>query len=453
MPDTICALATPPGVSGLAVIRLSGDEAIAIADKCFVGKHKLEIVQSHTIHYGSFQYNNETIDMVTAAVFVKPNSYTGENVVEISCHGGINIYNRIIQALTEAGARHALAGEFTQRAFINGRLDLTQAEAVADLIHGESAIGALTAARQLTGSFTEKLEQLRTTLVDITSLTELELDFSDEDIEFADKTELLNRIDKVISFCNELISSYKASQIARTGYYVTIIGYPNSGKSTLFNSLLQKKRSIVSDIPGTTRDYIEETIFIGNIPVKLIDTAGIRETDNVIEIEGIQLVDSLIEQSNMIIVMNDLTKGEHFSDNLLKTVKEKYPDRDYITVQNKLDLVACSDITQIENNRVKIYLSAKLKVGIDKLLLNIRIISESNIERLKDVLINQRQYLLLKEIVNCLEKAKESSNNNKGNEITSFELRNAITKIGEITGKVWNEDILHNIFSKFCIGK
>ena len=305
MADTIVALATLPGISGIAVIRLSGDDAIDIASSCFKGKIDLRNSPTHRIYYGKIVNNSECIDDVTLSIFRKPNSYTGEDVVEISCHGGMIIYNEIIKKLIHNGARLAQPGEYTKRAFINGKMDLLQAEAVADLINSVSYISEQTSARQLFGEFTKQISKFRKDLIDIASLLEIELDFTDEDVEFVSKTKVKNKVIEIINFAQILIDSYKTAQILRSGYFVAIVGYPNSGKSTLFNTLLKKNRAIVSEIQGTTRDYLEEFIYLNDIPIKLIDTAGIRQTTDIIEIEGIKFVESLLEQSNLILVLND----------------------------------------------------------------------------------------------------------------------------------------------------
>jgi tRNA modification GTPase len=326
MNKTIVALATPPGISGLSVIRLSGDNAFLIADKIFKGRKKIAEAKSHTILYGKIINNNELIDNVTVSVFKEPNSYTGENTVEIGCHGGNLIYNQIIDLLILNGAEFAAPGEFTKRAFLNGKLDLTQAEAVADIIHSNSVPGTQTAARQLDGMFTQKLNDLRKQLLDISGLLELELDFSEEDLELIDKSEIIDKINTTKDFCSELSNSFSSAEILRSGFFVGIAGYPNSGKSTLFNSLLEHKRAIVSEIPGTTRDYLEGSIMLNGISITLFDTAGIRESDDIVEIEGVRLVDSVINQANLVFVLNDISKSRNNSNELYKSLKHKYPD-------------------------------------------------------------------------------------------------------------------------------
>ncbi len=446
--DTIVALATPPGVSGLAVIRVSGDDAIRIVDKHFQGRKKLRDAKTHTIHYGKFVSNEIVIDTITASVFKNPKSYTGEDVVEISCHGGFVVYEEIINVLLKSGCRLAKPGEFTQRAFLNGKMDLLQAEAVADLIHSTSIISEQVSTRQLLGNFTNKVRDFKDKLVKIAGLLELELDFSEEDIDFISKQDIKKMIEELIQFNLEIINSFNSSKILHNGYSVAIVGYPNSGKSTLFNKLLKKDRAIVSPIPGTTRDYLEEYQYYNNIPVKIYDTAGIRETKDIVEIEGIKLVDSVLKQSNLIFVINDSTISIDHSDKLYIELKEKYKDKTYYLIQNKIDKTNVQPRGENE-----IVISAKLGTNIEQLKDIISKSAKESIGRLNDILINQRQYNLLKMANEDLKNAVNSINNNYQNEFISLDIRNAIRKLGELTGEVYNEDILNEIFSNFCIGK
>ena len=449
MSDTITALATPPGTAGLAVIRLSGDDSFLIADKCFSGKKALTESLSHTAHFGKFYFNNKLIDTVVALIFKKPASFTGENVVEFSCHGGMLVVEEIINALIQSGARYANAGEFTKRAFLNGKLDLMQVEAVADIIHSSSVPGFQTAARQLTGEFTNKLSSLRQSLIDIASLLELELDFADEGLEFIDKSQIQKKVSDVRTFCQDLGASYKSSEILRSGYFVGIAGYPNSGKSTLFNSLLNRQRAIVSHIPGTTRDYLEETLYLDGIAIKLFDTAGIRESDDVIEIEGIKFVESILEQTNLIIILNDISISENNSDSLFEQIQSRYTESKVILVQNKTDII---NFTQPDNPD-KFFISAKQHYGLDNLRKFLSISANKSTERLQDILINQRHSILLNTVVDELDNALLSISENMDNVIIAIDIRHAIKEIGELTGEIWSEDILNNIFSRFCIGK
>ncbi len=450
--DTIAALATPPGTGGIAVIRISGPEAKAISDKCFSGKTKLKSVKSHTIHYGRFYDGGQIIDTVLASVFTAPNSYTAEDIVEISCHGGVLPARQIVNALIKNGARHAEPGEFTKRAFLNGKLDLTQAEAAADLIHSVTIPGAQTAARQAEGGFTKRISEFREKLLKITGLLEIELDFAEEGISFTNLDDIKNQINMAKDFCESLGESYEASEILRSGYYVGIAGYPNSGKSTLFNALLEKPRAIVSSVPGTTRDYIEESLILGGIPVRITDTAGLRESEDIVEIEGIKLVDSVLKRSNMILIINDASFSFANSDSLYKKILKKYSDTKVILLQNKIDLIESTIKTNLADKKT-LLISAKKARGLDQLKEKIKIEAEKSIEMVQDVLINRRHAELLKESSEHLSRAVEAIDAGFENEIISIDIKYAAEIFGKITGENFSEEALNNIFSRFCIGK
>ncbi len=445
MSRTIAALATAPGIAGLNVVRISGEKAISIADKCFVGKTKLAEAKTHTIHYGNFKNGDTLIDTVTASTFLAPNSYTGEDTIEFGCHGGNIVAGQIVDALLAAGAVMPEPGEFTRTAFLNGKLDLTQVEAVADIIHSTSVAGALTSARQLIGEFTQRLKELRHGLIRTAGLLELELDFSEEDIELIDNSEVRARLVESQKYCNNLAEKFRASEVLRSGFIVAVAGFPNSGKSTLFNKLLQKNRAIVSEIEGTTRDYIEEDILLGDIKVRLIDTAGLRETEDIIEIAGIKLVESVLEQSNLVLVLNDASKGFNQSDELFITLKEKYPNSEFMLVQNKSDL--------LDKTADGVFVSAKTGEGTEKITDKIKTASKSSIDRLNDVLINKRHADLLRRTSLEIQRGIDAIDANMQNEIIAIDIRNATNTLGEITGDQWNEEVLAEIFSGFCIGK
>ena len=460
--DTICALATPPGLGGLAVVRLSGNEAFTIADACFRGKQTLATASGHTIHYGMLcnsMNRNITLDTVTASVFCAPHSYTGENTVEFGCHGGMVIAGEVIHALITAGARMAQAGEFTKRAFLNRKLDLTQAEAVADMIHAVSAHGAQTATRQLLGGLTQRMRMLREQLLDICGLLELELDFADEGIELIDRSLIRERLRSTRTFCLELAQNFRASEIVRSGYTVGIIGYPNAGKSSLLNTLLRRTRAIVSDIPGTTRDYIEEMTMMEEMPIVCIDTAGIRDSTDVIEIEGIKIAESLLQRCHAVIILNDTTEGIHHSDPLVHRIQLQYPQVQMIHVQNKLDALAPSEQEQIRQTATHsapipiLTISTKTHEGIASLQTMIAEYARQDSQRVHDSLINERHAQLLRQIATSLEKADHALDTAPSNEFIAIDVREALRFIGEMTGEVWNEDVLNHIFSRFCIGK
>ena len=449
MAEPIVALSTPPGISGIAVVRASGNNVFEIVDLCFEGKVKISEAKTHTIHYGKFHDNQNLIDFVTVAVFRAPKSYTGEDVAEISCHGGYIVADKIIETLIKCGCRLAEPGEFTRRAFLNGKLDLAQVEAVADLIHSTSEASYQVAVRQLAGEFSRRINEFRKQLLDSASLLELELDFADDGFEFVDRNLIMNSIDRTIYFCQDLTESYHSAEIMRSGYFVGIAGFPNSGKSTLFNSLLKRKRAIVSEIPGTTRDYLEETIFIDGFAVKLIDTAGLRKTEDIIEIEGIRMVESLLAQSNLILVINDITQGREHSDSLFSELQSRYSKSKVVLVQNKIDLIE----TQPPPREAEVFISAKHNIGLEKIKEIISDELRKEKAHIQDVLLNQRHYFLLKKASEELRNAKESLLQGYGNELVADDLRRAVKTLGEIVGESFSQDVLNNIFSKFCIGK
>jgi len=447
--NTIVALATPPGISGIAVIRISGPNSIEIIDKVFKGKTKINDVKSHTIHYGKIMNENELIDFVTISVYKAPNSYTGENVIEIGCHGGISIIEEIIEILISTGAKPAKPGEFTEQAFLNGKLDLTQIEAVADLIHSQSKISRASAARQLSGNLSKRMNDLKDILINAASSLELGFDFAEEDIELISNEKLIKDLEYVLKYSTELSDDYYTSQIIKDGFHIAIAGKPNAGKSTLFNAILKKERSIVSHIEGTTRDYIEESIIINDIVFKFYDTAGLRETDDSIEIEGIKFSEQILKNANMIILINDSTKSQDDSRVIYNQLISNYSDKQVLYIHNK------SDVSNIQTTEM--VLSAKLGQGIDELKTHIYNSAKISINRITDLTINKRISELLKEIVVFLQKAINSAKSDEDIshlEIAiAYDIRNAIHKFQEITGERYNEDILNNIFQNFCIGK
>lgn len=454
--DTICALATPPGVGGLAVIRLSGADAFTIADHCFRGKSILNETPSHTIHYGKFfSPDGVCIDTVTASVFRAPHSYTGEHTVEFGCHGGMIVSQEIIGSLLLSGARPAQPGEFTKRAFLNNKIDLTQAEAVADLIHSVSQQGSHAAARQLLGGLTRRLQDLRTSLLDICGLLELELDFSTEDIEFVDRTELRTKLRDAIAFCKNLADSFHSSEILRSGYKIGIVGYPNAGKSSLLNAFLQKKRAIVSATPGTTRDYIEEQIVIDGVTFTIFDTAGFRSSEDQIEIEGIQLAQSLLEQCNLILVINDVSLGTQHSTALLARLQEQFSASSFALIHNKTDKEHVEGESIIQNSTpTPIFgISALTGAGLEMLKKHLVTQASFDMDHAGSILINTRHVQLLQLASVSLEAALGAVETAPSNEFIAIDVREALRKIGEITGDSWSEDVLDHVFSRFCIGK
>jgi len=449
--DTIVALATPQGSGALGIIRVSGPETFTIVNGLFAGKD-LSLQKTHTLHFGALKYQEEIIDEVVISLFKGPKSYTGEDVIEISCHGSAYIQQRLLQVLIAAGARMARPGEFTERAFFNGKMDLTQAEAVADLIASNSKAAQQTALKQLRGGFSEDLQKLREELIHFAALIELELDFSEEDVEFADRGQFMGLIAQIKSATNKLIDSFQLGNVIKNGVRVAIIGRPNAGKSTLLNALLNEERAIVSDIAGTTRDTIEETLNINGILFRLIDTAGIREhSSDHIENIGIERSKANAEQSHIILYLVDSTAAEEVYLDWMEPYKDKT-----ITVYNKVDAVtadAVSNRASIENKSVSI--SAKKKLGIEELkqLMYKRAVGVE-LQTENTIVTNARHHAILLKIAESLDDIEMGMENQVTGDLLAIDIRRCLHFLGEITGKIEvDRDILGTIFGKFCIGK
>ncbi|HLX11369.1 MAG TPA: tRNA uridine-5-carboxymethylaminomethyl(34) synthesis GTPase MnmE [Bacteroidota bacterium] len=460
--DTIAAIATPIGTGGIAVIRISGDDAIAIADKCFRGKHPLASVESHTAHFGSFvNSGNEEIDQVVATIFKGPHSFTGEDVVEIGCHGGMFVTKTILESILSAGARAATPGEFTKHAFLNGRMDLAQAEATADLIHSSSNRAARSSISQLAGMLSNKINELRESLLTACSLLELELDFSEEGLEFINKSNIINNIESVIADLKTLLSSYSIGKIYREGIKVVIAGKPNVGKSSLMNALLNSDRAIVTDIPGTTRDVIEENITIDGILVRLVDTAGIRQSDNLVETEGIRRTNDQIADADIILFVLDPSQGFTQEDvKILSSMSQNLNGHSptLIVAQNKSDLLNCrvKDFPPELVNLPIQKISAKTGIGLDQLRSSLSQKAAQELENVSDsslILTNSRHKQSIEKTISSLEISLNSLNSSLSNDLISIDIRAGLNALGEIVGVITSEDVLNNIFSKFCIGK
>ena len=446
--DTIVALATASGVGAISVIRVSGEKSIELVDEVFSGKIKLVDAHTHTIHYGKIiDSKNELIDDVLVSVFKAPHSYTGENSIEISSHGSSLIVKKIIERLIEVGARLAEPGEFTKRAFLNGRIDLAQAEAVADIINSRTEASLRGARNQLDGLLSQKVNFLRNSLINSSSLIELELDFAEEDLEFVSLNKVMNQLQEIEFEIDKLISTYNFGRIIKDGINVALVGKPNIGKSSLLNYLLKEKRAIVSEIPGTTRDIIREEVNIDGILFTLYDTAGIRETEDVIEKEGVNRSVETIKNSDVVIFLNDVQSG--FSNKLFEKLKTYTDEERIIKVVNKIDLDPNTKI----NCEVKI--SAKTGEGIDTLfkVLKEKAIGSETYSEKSAIVSNIRHLDALKRAKQFLENAKESIKEKLSGEFIAVDLRNAESTLGEIIGRVTSDDILNNIFMKFCIGK
>lgn len=458
--DTICALATANGIGALGIIRVSGNEALSVVQKSFPAK-KLEKQKSHTIHYGYFMDEEEAIDEVMLSIFLAPKSFTTENSVEIAFHGSPHIGKRILETLIKNGARMAKAGEFTLRAFINGRIDLSQAEAIADVIASENEASRKVAINQLKGGITNEISLLRTDLLNFVSLIELELDFAEEDVEFADRSALSGLLDKIEIKLNSLIESFQYGNAIKNGTAVAIIGKPNAGKSTLLNSLLKEERAIVSNIAGTTRDTIEEVLHIKGHAFRLIDTAGLRETMDEIEAIGVKKAKEKVENANILVYLADAAT-EDFSEDIEMIRSLLREDLKLIICATKIDEVTPAKYETVEDifrNTVShefdfIKISAIENQNIQDLKNEL----SSYVEHLKSeennvVITNQRHFEALRKSLDAVHKVKEAISIQISTELLAYELRNALEHLGEISGEVTNDEVLGNIFSKFCIGK
>jgi tRNA modification GTPase len=459
--ETIVALATPSGAGAIAIIRLSGAAAVTIAADVFQSVSGKDITKqkTHTIHLGHIVDNGKVYDQVLLSIFKGPNSYTGENVIEISCHGSTFIQQQIIQLLLRRGAKMAQAGEFTLRAFLNGKLDLSQAEAVADLIASDNEASHQIAMQQMRGGFSNEIAKLREELLNFASLIELELDFAEEDVEFADRTQFHDLLERIEFVLKRLIDSFAVGNVIKNGIPVAIVGEPNVGKSTLLNALLNEERAIVSDIAGTTRDTIEDELVINGIGFRFIDTAGIRETQDHVESIGIQKTFEKIEQAQVVMFLVDSTELTMESLERLKVevekIKNKYPQKALLTIFNKKDKLEESLLqnleSQIENS---IFISAKQKVGIEELKNELMsFVNTGALRNNETIVTNTRHYDSLLKALEEIQKVKWGLDSGISSDLMAIDIRSALYFFGEITGEVTNDELLGNIFANFCIGK
>lgn len=445
--ETIAAIATPPGEGAIGIIRLSGEHAISIADKIFKGK-ALSKQATHTIHFGKIVDGDEVVDEVVASLYKGPKSYTGEDVVEISCHGSQYVLERVLSLCLSMGAQLAKAGEFTQRAFLNNKMDLTQAEAVADLIASHSGAAHKAAIHNLRGGFSDELKELREQLIQFSALLELELDFSEEDVEFADRTKFYELIKVLTATTERLISSFSLGNVIKRGVSVAIIGKPNAGKSTLLNALLNEERAIVSEIAGTTRDSIEEVLNINGILFRLIDTAGIREhTSDIVETMGVQRSRDIMSRADIVVYLFDVNEETQEMLDEQKAVFDKEGMK-YILAGNKTDLADNKFGNEL------LYISAKKKEYIDELRQALyNEVVQGQVSTEGTIITNARHHSSLQEVSRSLEEIKAGLDNNISGDLIALDVRRCLHYLGEITGQVTTEDKLDYIFSKFCIGK
>ena len=450
--DTIVAQSTPQGKGAIGIIRLSGKNSITIINSIFPSKD-LSKEKSHTIHYGNIEYENDIIDEVLVSIFKEPKSYTKENIVEISCHGSNFIIKKILSITVELGARVANKGEFTFRSFLNGNIDLSQAEAVSDLISSNSENSHKMAINHIKGVFSNKIKELRKDLINLSSLLELELDFSEEDVEFANREQLENLLDEILSFNNLLLDSYKLNNVIKDGINVLILGKPNVGKSTILNGLLEEDKAIISDIPGTTRDVLEDTITIGGNLLRFIDTAGIRKTDDKIEKIGIEKALNQIEKAALILYVFDLNKTN--VDALERELNnDLFNKKHIIYIGNKGDLKVSKEVDLYFSNKKLKKISANNNNDIKKLknLINNYII-KNLVSSDSSIMINERHFASLTNVNTSINNVKKNLKNKSNIDLLALDIKYALNHLGEITGEISNEEILGNIFSKFCIGK
>ncbi len=460
--DTIIALATPSGVGAIAVIRLSGENALEIVNANFrsVKKNKvLKNAKTHTIHLGHLLKNGVVLDEVLVAVFKNPRSYTGENVVEISCHGSRFIQQEIIQLFLEKGCRMADNGEFTMRAFLNGKMDLSQAEAVADVIASNSAASHQMAIQQMRGGISNELKVLRTQLLDFAALIELELDFSGEDVEFADRSKFKELVAKISFVLKRLIDSFAYGNAVKNGIPVAIIGEPNVGKSTLLNTLFNEEKAIVSEIAGTTRDAIEDELIIEGVAFRFIDTAGIRNTDDVVENIGIKKTYEKAANAQLIVFLLDANTFAHASDVFLEeieTIKARFPNKRLLVIANKTDTLSCHDRALLASEIEEvILLSAKEKTGITELKAALTaLVNTGALSNNETIVTNSRHFEALHNALTAITAVQQGIDLEISTDLFSIDIRECLRHLGNITGEYdVDKDILGHIFSNFCIGK
>ncbi len=452
--DTIVAVATPPGIGAIGVIRLSGDKSFQIIAKLFPSKNLAE-QQPNTLHVGYLKEGDTILDEVVISIFKAPHSYTGEDVIEISCHGSPYVQQQVLDALIRNGARLAKAGEFTQKAFLNGKLDLVQAEAVADLIASNTTASQNAALKNMRGGFSQILKEMRERLIQFSALIELELDFSEEDVEFADRKKFLDLIDEISATIKNLLESFGLGNVIKNGVSVAIVGSPNAGKSTLLNTLLNENRAIVSEIAGTTRDTIEELININGILFRLIDTAGIREhSADVIENMGVLKSKEKIKGADIVLYLYDVnTVNDEELSSFLSEIKKQ--NVNVIPVANKTD---SSNEELLKQKKAafpgNIFISAKLNSNVDQLKEKLFSLAAGSTVLSENIIVtNARHYSALQEVYNSLGEIKKGIENNISGDLLSPDIRKSLYYLGEITGEISNEDMLDYIFSKFCIGK
>jgi tRNA modification GTPase len=459
---TICAIATSPGIGAIATIRLSGEKALEIADSIFQSpkaNKKLADQKPNTLHFGNLTDGNELIDEVVVSIFRSPHSFTGEDVVEITCHGSVYIQQRILQLLITKGARMALPGEFTQRAFLNGKMDLSQAEAVADLIASTNRAAQKVAINQMRGGFSSELTNLRGELLHFIAMIELELDFSEEDVEFADREQLKKLVSKIETILRKLKNSFQLGNVIKNGIPVAIIGDTNVGKSTLLNALLNEEKAIVSDIHGTTRDVIEDVVNIHGTAFRFFDTAGIRETTDEIETLGIERSYSKLDQATVVILVVDTQNEINIISERIEKIRERINDQHLIIAANKVDrgldktISGLKEMTLLPNEKL-VFIAAKQKTNLDQLILEMQhAVSLDSISEDAVIVTNVRHFEALVRAHESIERVQFGLENMISGDFLAQDIRECLIFLGEITGEISNDEILGHIFKNFCIGK
>ena len=458
--DTIIALATASGAGAIAVLRVSGPEALSISNTLFKSIHNKQLINqpTHTVHLGHIVDGERVLDEVLVSVFKNPQSYTGEDVVEISCHGSSYIQQEILQLFIRKGCRAANAGEFTLRAFLNGKMDLSQAEAVADLIASDSAAAHQIALQQMRGGFSSEIKNLRQELLNFASLIELELDFSEEDVEFADRQQFEDLLQRIVKVLKYLIDSFSTGNVIKNGVPIAIVGAPNVGKSTLLNALLNEEKAIVSTIAGTTRDAIEDEITIEGVKFRFIDTAGIRQTDDTVEAIGIEKTFEKIAQSQVVLQLFD---GSEISKVTYSEIKNKidkntsqYPDKQQLIIVNKMDASNTHAVKKCFEQYDYLTISAKTGEGVEALKHHLLgLVQMGKLHNNDTIITNARHYDALRQALDNIQKVQHGLQTGLSGDLLAIDIREALHHFGRITGEISTDDLLGNIFANFCIGK
>ena len=458
--DTIIALATASGAGAIAVLRVSGTEALSISNILFKSIHNKQLIDqpTHTVHLGHIIDGERVLDEVLVSIFKNPQSYTGEDVVEISCHGSSYIQQEILQLFIRKGCRAANAGEFTLRAFLNGKMDLSQAEAVADLIASDSAAAHQIALQQMRGGFSSEIKNLRQELLNFASLIELELDFSEEDVEFADRQQFEDLLQRIVKVLKYLIDSFSTGNVIKNGVPIAIVGAPNVGKSTLLNALLNEEKAIVSTIAGTTRDAIEDEITIEGVKFRFIDTAGIRQTNDTVEAIGIEKTFKKIAQSQVVLQLFDGSKisDETYSDikNQIENKLSQHPDKQQFIVVNKMDTSNMKTVKKCFDQYDYLTISAKTGEGVEALKKQLLgLVKMGKLHNNDTIITNARHYDALRQALDNIQKVQHGLQTGLSGDLLAIDIREALHHFGRITGEISTDDLLGNIFANFCIGK